>query len=142
MGELPPGIRYLLHSAHKLFSPPVLTWIVIRFVEAQFEVQISTFWTILALVLSLLLALTILVMYDELYIRFDAARKGAVMPPRVGDATPGGFKTLLQIIRSQKTGYPADGFMKNCDKLGSFTFNRRMLFENRVCLDAIHYRLV
>jgi hypothetical protein len=60
---------------------------IMRFVEAKCKVQISTFWNVLALVLGLPLALTISVMYDELYI---AARKGAVLPPRVGDASPGG----------------------------------------------------
>ncbi|KAF8185162.1 cytochrome P450 [Pholiota molesta] len=132
MAELPPGIRYLLRSTHKLLSPPALAWVIIRFVEAKCNVQISTFWSVLALVLSLPLALTISVMYDELYIRFDAARKGAVLAPRVGDASPGGFNNLLEAIRSQKGGYPADGFMKVSERLGSFTFNRRMLFENRI----------
>ncbi|KAF8189755.1 hypothetical protein BJ912DRAFT_1058999 [Pholiota molesta] len=103
MGELPPGIRYLLRSTHKPLSPPALAWVIIRFVEAKFNVQISTFWSVLALVLSLPLALTISVMYDKMYIRFDAARKGAVLPPRVGDASRGGFNNLLEVeaIRTQ-----------------------------------------
>lgn len=132
MIELPPGIRYLLQSAHKLLAPPVLAWAITRVVETHFEVHIATIWTGIVMLLSLPLALTISVMWDELYIRYDAARMGAEMPPRVGDTSIGGYKSLMQAIKSHKEGYPADGFVQVCKKLGTYTFNRRMLFENRV----------
>ncbi|KAF9475907.1 cytochrome P450 [Pholiota conissans] len=132
MGGLPPGIRYLLQSAHKILTPPLLAWGAIRVVEAQFDVNITTIWTVLATVLSLPLALIAAVLWDELYIRFDAARKGAEMPPSIGDGSTGGFMNLRQAISAHKAGYPGDGFVDVCEKLGSYTFNRRMLFDNRI----------
>ena len=103
--------------------------------------------------MSLPLALTVLVMCDELYIRWDARRMGAVLVPRVSDPYPGGIKTLIQGIRSFKVHYPGrakymrgfhcmhalaecgglgDGFHELCEKFGGYTFNRRILFGNRV----------
>ncbi|KAF8959382.1 cytochrome P450 [Flammula alnicola] len=132
MGDLPPGIAYLIQRSPRILSPPALTYVVLRFLESAYDVPVSAGLLTLGMVLSLPLALTISVMWDEFYIRFDAAKRGAVLPPRVGDPYPGSLGALIKGIKTLKTAYPGDGFEELCEKLGGYTFNRRILFENRI----------
>ena len=85
------------------------------------------------MVMSLPLALTLSVLLDEVSIRIEASKRGAVLPIRIKDPYPGGVVALISGLRQLKKGYPGDGFEKVCEKLGSYTLNRRILFENRVC---------
>jgi hypothetical protein len=72
-------------------------------------------------------------LYEEVSIRIEAYKRGAMLLPRVRDPYPGGAKGLIGQLKQFKKGYPGDGFGELCEKLGSYTFNRRILFENRVC---------
>ena len=85
------------------------------------------------MVMSLPLALTLSVLLDEVSIRIEASKRGAVLPTRIRDPFPGSVTALISALKQLKNGYPADGFEDVCEKLGSFTLNRRILFENRVC---------
>ena len=82
--------------------------------------------------MSLPLTLMLSVLYDEVSIRIEASKRGAVLPIRVRDPYPGGLKALISGLKQLQKGYPCDGFDELCEKLGSYTFNRRILFENRV----------
>jgi hypothetical protein len=133
MNNLPPGVLYLLQRSPRLFSPPALTYGIVRFVGANYEIYISTWWLVLAMVMSLPLALMLSVLYEEVFIRIEASKRGAMLPPRVRDPYPGGAKGLINQLKQFKKGYPGDGFDELCEKLGGYTFIRRILFENRVC---------
>ena len=85
------------------------------------------------MVMSLPLALMLSVLHEEVFIRIEASKRGAMLPIRVRDLYPGSVKALINGLKQLKKGYPGDGFEELCDKLGSYTFNRRILFENRVC---------
>jgi cytochrome P450 len=84
------------------------------------------------MVMSLPLALMLSVLHDEVSIRIEASKRGAVLPIRVRDPYPGGVVGLINGLKQLKKGYPADGLEELCEKLGSYTFNRRVLFENRI----------
>lgn len=131
MDNLPPGVIYLLERAHKLLGPPALTYGLIRFLG----LALSQWQMAAALFLSLPGALTIVVWWDEVSIRLQASRRGAKLPRRFGDVVPGGFRNLIRMM-TEKDHYPLDGLEDMCLGLGSFTFNRRILFENRVRLSA------
>jgi len=131
MNNLPPGLQYLFQRSPRIFSPPALTYGIVRFVGSNYEIYISTWWLVVAMVMSLPLALMLSVLHQEVFIRIDASKRGAMLPPRVKDPYPGGAKALVS--RQQfKNGYPGDGIEELCEELGSYTFNRRILFENRV----------
>ena len=133
MNNLPPGVLYLLPRLPRILSPPALTYGVFRFVGAHYKIYISTWWLLLAMVMSLPLALTLSVLHDEVSIHMDASKRGAMMPPRVRDPYPGGAQALTSGSKQLKEGYLGEGFDELYKKLGSYTFNRRILFENRVC---------
>ena len=133
MINLPPGVLYLLQRSPRLLSPPALTYGIVRFVGANYEIYIPTWWLIVAMVMSLPLALTLSVLHEEVSIRIDVLKRGAELPIRVRDPYPGGAKALISGLKQFKKGYPADGFEELVEKLGTYTYNRRILFENRVC---------
>lgn len=54
---------------------------------------------------SLPVALALRVFWDELKIRLEARRLGAVLPPRVPDWLPGGIGILMKNARDAKTRY-------------------------------------
>ena len=132
MNDLPPGVLYLLQRSPRILSPPALTYGIVRFVGAKCEIYISTWWLVLAMIMSLPLALTLSVLHDEVSIHMEASKRGAMLPPRARDPYPGGAKTLISGSKQLKEGYLGDGFDEQFAKLGSYTFNRRILFENRV----------
>ncbi|KAF4615947.1 hypothetical protein D9613_011384 [Agrocybe pediades] len=134
MRKLPPGIVYLVQSFPRLLLPPTVTYVILHLLPALWSPagQVSGWKLFVAMFLSPPLALAMLVMWDELYIQWDARRMGAMLVPRVRDPYPGGLKTLISSIRSAKIHYPGEGFQEVCEKLGSYTFNRRILFGNRI----------
>ena len=132
MNNLPPGVLYLLLRLPRSLSPPALTYGIVRFIGANYEIYISTWWLVLAMVMSLPLALTLSVLQDEVSTHMDASKRGAMLPPRVRDPYPGGAKALIRESKQVKKGYPADGLDEIYENLGSYTINRRILFENRV----------
>ena len=142
MNNLPPGVLYLLQRLPRILSPPALTYGIVRFIGANYEIYISTWWLVLAMVMSLPLALTLSVLHDEVSIHMDASKRGAMMPPRFRDPYPGSAKELIRESRQLKKGYPGDGLDELCQKLGSYTFNRRILFENRVGCPEFLWRIV
>ena len=133
MNNLPPGVLYLLQRSPRLLSLPALTYGIVRFLSASYEISISTWWLMVAMVLSLPLALSLSVLHEEVSIRIEASKLGAMLPIRVRDPYPGGAKALITTIKQRQKGYPGDGFEELTEKLGSYTFNRRILFQNRVC---------
>ena len=133
MTNLPPGVLYLFQRAPRLLSPPALTYGIVRFIDVNCETYISTWWLMVSMVMSLPLALTLSVLLDEVSIRIEASKRGAVLPIRVWDPYPGSVVALVTNLKKLRKGYPSDGFEELCEKLGSYTFNRRILFENRVC---------
>ncbi|PPQ73503.1 hypothetical protein CVT24_007649 [Panaeolus cyanescens] len=132
MQNLPPGIVYLLQRTPTLLLPPALTYGFLALSPDHLNLNLSSGWTIASMFLSLPLSMTIAVLYDEVYIRIQAAKMGAVLPPRIGDITPGSIWGLVKSLRDFKDGYMADGFEELCGRIGGYTFNRRLLFQNRI----------
>lgn len=129
MLSLPPGVIYLVQQSPSILAPPLLTYGLVHFLEWQ----VSTWVLVLALLLSLPLALTVVVMWDEVYVRIEAARRGAALPPKISDPYPGGLKGLINSLKPSKTRYPGDLFDVMTAISKGYTFNIRVLFSNRVC---------
>ncbi|PPQ86757.1 hypothetical protein CVT25_012402 [Psilocybe cyanescens] len=137
MDVIPPGILYLLQRAHRLAAPPALAYLTLRYYLApvyglQHPALHSAWMLAGALLGSLPSALALAVLWDGVYVRVDAARRGAVMPPSLGDWTPGNIASLVRNIRGFEDKYPGDGFDQLVRKIGGCTFNERVLFENRI----------
>lgn len=105
MQNLPPGIIYLIQRAPKLLLPPALTYGLLAFAPDHLDVNLSRGWTIVSMIMSLPVSMTISVLYDEIYVRWQAYKAGAVLPPRIGDVTPGSVWSLFKGIRDFKDGY-------------------------------------
>ena len=131
MNNLPPGVFYLLQRAQRLILPPALTYGIDRFVGVNCVTYISTWWLMVFMEMSLPMALTRFILHDEVSIRLETSRRGAVLPIRVRDPYARCVVALISGIKKLERGYSGDGFEELCEKLGSYTFNRRILFENR-----------
>ncbi|KAH9483172.1 Cytochrome P450 monooxygenase 75 [Psilocybe cubensis] len=132
--ELPPGIIFLTQRAPKITLPPLLTYLAARVLGSDSLYGYQPSWWALgvAMLASLPLAFTAAIVWDEVYIRLDAARKGAVLPPRIGDWTPGNILTLIRQVKSFERGYPGEFLEDICAQVKAGVFNNRIFFENRL----------
>ncbi|CAA7269194.1 unnamed protein product [Cyclocybe aegerita] len=134
MNDLPPGIVYLAQRLPRLVLPPTVAYALVRILSSTYDTDVPLWFLTLAMVFSLPLALTIEVQYDQYRVYRDASRLGAMLPPTIPDPYPGGISGLFAATKAFKTGYPgtSDGIDNLCEKAGGYTFNRRVLFENRI----------
>ncbi|KXN80905.1 Cytochrome P450 52A3-A [Leucoagaricus sp. SymC.cos] len=156
--DIPPGIIYLIRFSPQILTPP-LTVYGFNYLSANVPSFLANVpllseltslgplrqpYLALAMTISLGVALTVKVLWDEVKVRIEARRLGAVLPPRVPDHWPGGLGILARTARVVKTGYiggishlwsfmpTAESLDELYEKLGSYTINNRVLFENRI----------
>ncbi|KAF8996805.1 cytochrome P450 [Cyathus striatus] len=137
--DLPPGIIYLLQRLPYLLSPPILTYCIIHGLEALFGVYLSAWTTIFSYLASLPLALTFIVVYYDIKYQLQAYSHGATLAPLLADWSPGGIKTLMSMLRTDKQGYMGDEMVSSAKKVGSYTFRRRILFQDRIITSEPDY---
>ncbi|TFK35048.1 cytochrome P450 monooxygenase pc-2 [Crucibulum laeve] len=130
--DLPPGIVYLLPRLPRILAPPALVYIISYLLEAQLGFRFSGWALAISLVLSLPTALTLVVLWRDIFMYLDARSRGAVLPPARLDRSPGSIRSLLAGMRNFKSGYPGEALDLTCDQLGEDTFNFRILFANRI----------
>ncbi|KAJ3572591.1 hypothetical protein NP233_g2985 [Leucocoprinus birnbaumii] len=137
--DIPPGILYLIRFSPQILTPPLSVY------GLNYLASTSPSWLASAvgfplgqpylgfvMTASLGVALSLKVLWEDLKNRVEARRLGAVLPPRVPDWTPGGIGILVRTARIAKRGYIAEGLEVSYTKLGTWTINNRVLFENRV----------
>ncbi|KAF8890381.1 cytochrome P450 [Infundibulicybe gibba] len=129
--HLPPGIKYLLRLSPRIIGPPLLIYLANLFFHTYLHVVLPQWYLVAGYSFCIPLALLFEVQYFNFVNHRAAARLGAVLPPRVGDWTPGGIGSLLAATRAFKTGYPADGAENRFKTIGH-TFNLRVFFEDRM----------
>ncbi|KDR74361.1 hypothetical protein GALMADRAFT_250232 [Galerina marginata CBS 339.88] len=127
--QLPPGPVYLLQNLPGVVGPPAITFLVAKFLPS-FEIEPPTWAVILAVILSLPVALFLKFQYKDFIDHRAAAAHGAVMPPRVRDKWPAGLGLLWKAVDNVNNGYPGDMFVEWVEQYGN-TLNFRALFENR-----------
>src|ERR1700733_1555968 len=103
---LPPGIRHIIISLPRLLTPPALVYASRFLSRVYLHYEIPNWAFILASLLSLPVALTVSVYYNQFMIRRDAAARGAILPPKVKDWSPGGLKSMTASVNNFKVGYP------------------------------------
>ncbi len=54
---------------------------------------------------SIPFVLTLRILWDDLSIRIEAKRAGAILAPKVPDRSPGGIATLIRTAKIVKGGY-------------------------------------
>lgn len=145
--DIPPGILYLIRFSPQILTPPLAVYgfnclSALNIPSFLANVPILSEWAslgplrqpylALAMTASLGFALTMKVLWENIKIRIEAMRLGAVLPPRVPDWTPGGLGILVRTAKIVKNGYIAEALDDFYEKLGSYTINNRVLFENRI----------
>lgn len=130
---LPPGPNYLVRRAHYVAAPPAFVYALSRVISTFYNVATPVWLLILASVLAYPIAFTISVQYTRYVDEREAAKYGAVLPPRIPDNSIGGTKTLGRQLSQFKKGYIGEVMDQTCGELGN-TINMRVFFENRVCL--------
>ncbi|KAI6033800.1 cytochrome P450 [Pisolithus microcarpus] len=131
MVEFPPGFIYIGHRLHHLVCPLALvyagsgTWAVV------FERPAPRWLRVSAYLLSIPVALTWSVLYSYLRDRREAARRGAVLAPRVKSWWPGGFDILLSVAHGFRKGHIGSPFDQYCQEYGPVV-NVRVVFEDRI----------
>lgn len=114
--EIPPGILYLLRFSPHLLTPALITYFLnylasspvsrayIPAVLARF-LPLSGSHLASAVLSSVPLFLTLRILWDELKIRIEARRLGAVLPPKIVDWSPGSLVSLIKVSKIIKEGY-------------------------------------
>ena len=70
----------------------------------------------------------------------EAARRGAVLPPKISGKWPGSLDLALELERETSTGYAAYEFRRFFEEIGSNTVTIRMLWQDIVREKAPHRR--
>ncbi|XP_006460417.1 cytochrome P450 [Agaricus bisporus var. bisporus H97] len=151
--EIPPGILYLLHYSPQLLLPPLFIYLLNYVSSSQILPTYLSQWQTsvvsnllpftmlpfktsshlaIAMIASVPLTLGAEILWDDIKIRFEAWRLGAVLPPRNRDWWPAGIGFLLKQAKATKAGYLAEGLEEAYETLGSYTINNRVLYSNRI----------
>lgn len=103
--NIPPGITYLIQRLPRIITPPIILYTATFLAQNYLGAGISGLALALSYILCLPLAFAVNVLYRDYSHHRDAARLGAVLPPRVGDPYPGGLMTLWTAMHNFKAGY-------------------------------------
>lgn len=110
-----PGLRYLGRYLHRLITPVIATVLLLSYLEIRTP-TLHTSWPIKAWLglLSIPLAFAVQLQYRDYLNRRAAIRLHAVIPPRVGDPTPGGLRTVMSIAKSFAVGQYIGDYLLPC----------------------------
>jgi hypothetical protein len=120
--EIAPGILYLLRFSPRLLLPPtiiyllhyapssyILTYLGQTSVIPDLSFDLLPFKAsshlAIAMIASVPLALAASIIWEQVKIRYEAKRLGAVLPPRRRDWWPAGVGSLIRQVKEIKSGY-------------------------------------
>ncbi|KIY44375.1 cytochrome P450 monooxygenase pc-3 [Fistulina hepatica ATCC 64428] len=129
---VPPGIRYLVPRLPLIVVPFGTVYLALGFLETALDAPIAAWLRALAYIACLPGVLTINVIHEQIALRHKAKAFDAVLPPlwNANDPTPGGLRTITQMLRNQEREYPGDLLQKTFRELGP-TIRSRVFFVNR-----------
>ncbi|KAI6140926.1 cytochrome P450 [Pisolithus thermaeus] len=131
MAGIPPGFAYIATQLPRLVRVLALAYASTRVWELVFGKPAPHWLRVSAYLLPVPLALTCNVLYTCLRDKREAARRGAVLAPRLKSRWPGGFDTLLSVVRGFRNGHIGSPFDQYCQEYGPIV-NIRIMFGDRV----------
>ncbi|KIK16479.1 hypothetical protein PISMIDRAFT_113306 [Pisolithus microcarpus 441] len=131
MAGIPPGFIYIAGRLSRLVRLLALAYAGSTVWEIVFGKPAPAWLRVSAYLLPIPLGLTCDVLYTYLRDRREAARRGAVLAPRVKSRWPGGFDTLLSVARGFRKGPIGSPFDQYCREYGPVV-NVRIMFADRI----------
>ncbi|KAI6140924.1 cytochrome P450 [Pisolithus thermaeus] len=131
MAGIPPGFIFIAGRLSRLARLLALAYASSRVLELVFGKPAPRWLRVSAYLLPIPLALTCNVLYTYLRDKREAARRGAVLASRVKSRWPGGFDTLLSVVRGFRNGPIGSPFDQYCQEYGP-VINVRIMFGDRI----------
>ncbi|KAI5984812.1 cytochrome P450 [Pisolithus marmoratus] len=131
MVEIPPGLVHIGRQLPRLVLPLVFAYASSWAWAIVFEEPAPRWLMVSACLFPVPLAMTCGVLYTHLRDRREAARRGAILAPRVKSRWPGGFDILLSIAQEFRKGDIGSPFDQYCQEYGPIV-NIRTMFEDRI----------
>ncbi|KAI6099111.1 cytochrome P450 [Pisolithus sp. B1] len=129
MAGIPPGFIFIAGRLPRLVRLLAFAYASSRVWELVFGKPAPHWLQVSAYLLPIPLALTRSVLYTHLRDKREAARRGAVLAPRVKSRWPGGLDVLLAVARSSRKGHIV--FDQYCQEYGPIV-NVRIMFQDRI----------
>ncbi|KAI6168981.1 cytochrome P450 [Pisolithus thermaeus] len=131
MAGIPLGFIFIAGRLSRLARLLALAYASSRVLELVFGKPPPRWLRVSAYLVPIPLAFTCNVLYTYLRDKREAARRGAVLAPRVKSRWPGGFDTLLSVVRGFRKGPIGSPFDQYCQEYGPIV-NVRIMFGDRV----------
>ncbi|KAI6140943.1 cytochrome P450 [Pisolithus thermaeus] len=131
MVGIPPGLVYIAGRLPRLIRPLALAYVGSRLWEVVLKKPFPRWLRISAYLFSIPFSVACNVLYTHLRDRREAARRGAVLAPRVSSLWPGGLDTILSVSRTFRNAHIGAPFDRYCQEYGPVV-NVRILFEDQV----------
>ncbi|KAI6168969.1 cytochrome P450 [Pisolithus thermaeus] len=132
MAGIPPGFIFIAGRLPRLARLLAFAYASSRVWELVFGKPAPNWLRVSAYLLPIPLALTCSVLYTHLCDKREAARRGAVLAPRVKSRWPGGLDILLAVAWSSRKGHIGRRmFDQFCREYGPIV-NVRIMFKDRV----------
>ncbi|KAI6122897.1 cytochrome P450 [Pisolithus croceorrhizus] len=131
MAGIPLGFIFIAGRLSRLARLLALAYASSRVLELVFGKPPPRWLRVSAYLVPIPLAFTCNVLYTYLRDKREAARRGAVLAPRVKSRWPGGFDTLLSVVRGFRKGPIGSPFDQYCQEYGPIV-NVRIMFGDRI----------
>ncbi|KAI6033791.1 cytochrome P450 [Pisolithus microcarpus] len=131
MVDIPPGFVYIAGRLPRLVYPLVLAYTGSKLWTLVFEKPLPCWLRVSAYLFSIPFSVACSMLYTDLRDRREAARRGAVLAPRVKSMWPGGLDTIISVSRAFRNAHIGAPFDQYCQEYGPIV-NVRILFEDQV----------
>ncbi|KAI6040657.1 cytochrome P450 [Pisolithus marmoratus] len=131
MVRIPPGFVYIADRLPRLVHPLVLAYASDKIWAIVFKKPSPRWLSVSVYLFSIPLAMTCTVLYTYLRDRREAARRGAILAPRVKSRWPGSLDTILSVARTFRNAHTGAPFDQYCREYGPVV-NVRILFEDQI----------
>ncbi|KAI6119977.1 cytochrome P450 [Pisolithus croceorrhizus] len=130
MVGIPPGLVYTAGRLPRLIRPLALAYVGSRLWEIVLKKAFPRWLRISAYLFSIPFSVACSVLYTHLRDEREAARRGAVLAPRVKSKWPGGLDTILSVSRTFQNAHIGAPFDQYCQEYDPVV-NVRILFEDQ-----------
>ncbi|KAI6001132.1 cytochrome P450 [Pisolithus marmoratus] len=130
---IPLGFVYIAGRLPRLVPPLVLVYASSRIWIIAFKTPAPLWLRISVYMLSIPFVMTCSVLYTYICDRREAARRGAVLAPRVKSIWPGGLDTILSVMRTFRNVHIRAPFDQYCQEYGPVV-NVRIMFEDQIMM--------
>ncbi|KAI6151607.1 hypothetical protein BKA82DRAFT_27320, partial [Pisolithus tinctorius] len=131
MVGIPPGFVHIARQLHCLVRPLALAYAGVRIWTILFEEPAPRWLRVSVYLFSIPMAAACSVLHAYLRDKREAARRGAVLAPRVKSIWPGGLDIILSVAQDFRSGHIGSPFDRYCEEYGPVV-NVRIVFEDQV----------